>query len=164
MSETDSHSQLQRPLRREARAAGAARAGQTHSRLVARAVVRAREGDRDALGFLYARYAEDVYACVLDVAHDRELAARATDRVFVGLPGAIASYEEREVSFAAWLLTVARGVAEEHARLARAVAAEEAGRIARPRGAGTADHQPAGGERSSAGSRRAMRWLSRSAR
>jgi RNA polymerase sigma-70 factor, ECF subfamily len=87
-----------------------------------------RSGDREALGFLYARYAEDVYGCALDIARDSDLAERATGRVFASLPSAIGAYEERDAPFSAWLLAVARGVAEEHVRVARTVPAKDAQR------------------------------------
>jgi DNA-directed RNA polymerase specialized sigma24 family protein len=162
--EADSRTPLQGPLHRVGPEGVRSRHGQTHSRLVAQAVGRVRLGDREALGFLYARYAEDVYGCALDIAHDRDLAERATGRVFATLPRAIGAYEERESPFSTWLLTVARSVAEAHARAACPVPAEDVERVGRLRGAGSADYASAGGERSSAGSRRAMRWLSRSAR
>jgi DNA-directed RNA polymerase specialized sigma24 family protein len=163
--DADRHSELQW-LSHRARSVGASsRYGQAHSQLVSRAVGRARLGDRQALGFLYARYAEDVYGCALDIARDRDLAERATGQVFAALPSAIDAYEEREAPFSAWLLTVARGVAEDHVRTAHPSPAENVERSGPlRRGADVADYPPAGGGRNSAGSRRAMRWLSRSAR
>ncbi len=49
-----------RPARLTRTTAGA----ETNSRLVSQAIQRAKEGDRDALGFLYARYADNIYGYV----------------------------------------------------------------------------------------------------
>jgi RNA polymerase sigma-70 factor (ECF subfamily) len=97
----------------------------TVTRLVARAVRRAQEGDRQALGFLYARYADDVCAYVQGIVHDHHEAEDITHHVFAKLIGAIGKYEEREVPFFAWLLRVARNVAVDHIRRNRAIPVEE---------------------------------------
>jgi hypothetical protein len=89
---------------------------QLSPRLVSRAVVCAQAGDREALRFLYARYAEDVYGCVRPIVHDDAEAEGVTGRVFAELVDAIGAYEEREVSFVAWIVGVARNVATEHIR------------------------------------------------
>jgi hypothetical protein len=83
-------------------------------RLVSRAVVYAQGGDREALRFLYARYAEDVYGCVRGIVQDDREAEEVTGRVFGELVDAIGAYEEREVSFVAWIVGVARSIAIEH--------------------------------------------------
>jgi RNA polymerase sigma-70 factor (ECF subfamily) len=97
----------------------------TVTRLVARAVRSAQEGDRQALGFLYARYADDVCAYVRGIVHDHHEAEDITHQVFAKLIGAIGKYEEREVPFFAWLLRVARNVAVDHIRRNRAIPVEE---------------------------------------
>jgi RNA polymerase sigma factor (sigma-70 family) len=76
----------------------------------------AQAGDLEALRFLYARYAEDVYGCVRGIVHDDAAAEELTGRVFAELVDAIGAYEEREVSFVAWLMGVARNAATEHIR------------------------------------------------
>lgn len=79
--------------------------------LVSRAVGRARTGDRDALRFLYARYADEVYgyACMIVSGHDE--AQDVTCRAFARLEHLIDRYEEREAPFPVWIRHVARRVA-----------------------------------------------------
>jgi RNA polymerase sigma-70 factor (ECF subfamily) len=95
------------------------------SRLVSRAVKRAQEGDREALGFLYARYADDVCGYVRSIVHDVHEAEDITQQVFAKLMHVIGKYEERDVPFFAWMLRVSRNVAVDHLRRQRAVPVEE---------------------------------------
>lgn len=95
------------------------------NRLVSRAVKRAQAGDRDALGFLYARYADNVCGYVRSIVHDAHEAEDLTQQVFAKLIGAIGKYEEREVPFLAWILRVARNMAVDHIRRSRAIPVEE---------------------------------------
>lgn len=92
------------------------RLGADTRRLVARAVRRAQAGDRDALEFLYARYADDVYGCVRSIIDDRDEADDVTRYVFTKLARTIGSYEERDVPFSAWMSRFARHVALDHVR------------------------------------------------
>lgn len=78
--------------------------------LVSRAIVRARVGDRGALQFLYARYADDVYGYVRTIGSGHEEAWEVTQRVFSGLGGLIDRYEEGETSFSIWIRRVAREI------------------------------------------------------
>jgi RNA polymerase sigma-70 factor (ECF subfamily) len=94
-------------------------------RLVSRAVRRAQAGDREALGFLYVRYADNVCGYVRSIVHDPHEAEDVTQQVFAKLIGAIGKYEEREVPFLAWILRVARNMAVDHLRRSRAVPVEE---------------------------------------
>jgi RNA polymerase sigma-70 factor, ECF subfamily len=55
------------------------------SRLVSRAIKRAQEGDREALGFLYARYADNVCGYVRSIVHDQHEAEDITQHVFAKL-------------------------------------------------------------------------------
>ena len=71
-------------------------------RMVSRAVRRAQEGDREAIGFLYARYSENVYGYVRSIVKDHYEAEDVTQQVFAKLVRVIGSYEEREVPFFAW--------------------------------------------------------------
>jgi DNA-directed RNA polymerase specialized sigma24 family protein len=90
--------------------------------LVSRAVKQARAGDRQALGFLYARYADNVYGCVRGIVHDHHEAEDITRQVFAELIAAIGSYEERDdVPFFAWILCVARNVTVDQTRRRRLV-------------------------------------------
>jgi RNA polymerase sigma-70 factor (ECF subfamily) len=95
------------------------------NQLVSRAVKRAQAGDRQALGFLYAHYADNVYGYVCSIVHDRHEAEDVTQHVFAKLIHVIGKYEEREVPFFAWILRVARNVAVDHIRGQRLVPVEE---------------------------------------
>lgn len=93
--------------------------------LVLDAISRAKEGDMDALHFLYARYADDVLGYVRSFVHDHHEAEDITQNVFAKLMTAISKYEPREVPFAAWIMRVARNAALDHMRSRRAVPCEE---------------------------------------
>ena len=80
--------------------------------LVAKAVARAKHGDESALQFLYVRFADDVYTYVDRIVRDAHHAHEITQHVFMGLPTALAEYDERRIAaFRVWLLRVSRGVA-----------------------------------------------------
>jgi RNA polymerase sigma-70 factor (ECF subfamily) len=87
--------------------------------LVARAVRRARVGDRDALAFLYARFADDVCGYACSIVHNQHDAEDVTQQVFAKLMRVIGKYEERDVPFFAWMLRVTRNVAVDHLRRTR---------------------------------------------
>jgi RNA polymerase sigma-70 factor (ECF subfamily) len=108
-------------------------------RLVARAVRAAQRGDREALGFLYARYADNVCGYVRSIVHDQHEAEDITQQVFAKLIRVIGKYEEREVPFFAWILRVSRNVAVDHIRRQRAIPVEEV----RTAGEASADHASA---------------------
>ena len=95
------------------------------TRLVSRAIKRAQQGDRDALGLLYARYADNVCGYVRSIVHDQHEAEDITQQVFAKLIGVIGKYEERDVPFFAWILRVSRNVAIDHIRRQRAIPVEE---------------------------------------
>jgi len=90
-------------------------------RMVAEAVRRAQRGEREAIGLLYARYADDVQGYVRSILRDRHEAEDVTQQVFAKLITSIGKYEQREVPFFAWMLRVARNVALDHIRARRAV-------------------------------------------
>jgi RNA polymerase sigma-70 factor (ECF subfamily) len=92
---------------------------------VAQAIQRAQLGDREALGFLYARYADDVHGYVRSIVKDPHEAEDVTQQVFAKLIDAIGKYEARRVPFAAWLMRVARNLAIDHLRAQRMVPVEE---------------------------------------
>jgi RNA polymerase sigma-70 factor, ECF subfamily len=106
------------------------------TRLVSRAVKCAQDGDRAALGFLYARYADDVCGYVRSIVRDQHDAEDITQHVFAKLIHVIGKYEEREVPFFAWILRVSRNVAVDHLRRQRTIPVEEV------RGADGDDHGP----------------------
>ena len=95
------------------------------TQLVSQAVKRAKVGDREALGFLYARYADNVFGYVRSILHDPHDAEDVTQQVFAKLIHVIGKYEEREVPFFAWVLRVARNLAVDHMRHQRMIPVEE---------------------------------------
>jgi RNA polymerase sigma-70 factor, ECF subfamily len=101
------------------------RRAETNSRVVSQAIRRAQCGDRDALGFLYARYAENIYGYVCSIVHNHHQAEDITQHVFAKLIRVIGKYEERDVPFFAWTLRVARNVAIDHIRSERLIPVEE---------------------------------------
>ncbi len=106
-------------------------------RLVSQAVKRAQQGDREALGFLYARYADNVHGYVRSIVHDQHEAEDITQHVFAKLIDVIGKYEERDVPFFAWILRVSRNVALDHIRRRRAIPVEEVRAVGRTAGGST---------------------------
>jgi len=98
---------------------------QVATRRVSQAVKRAQLGDRDALGFLYARYSDNIYGYVRSIVNDAHEAEDVTQQVFAKMIHVIGKYEEREVPFFAWILRVARNVAVDHLRRQRVIPVEE---------------------------------------
>ena len=88
--------------------------------LLLKAILRAKEGDRDALSFLYVRYADNVYGYVRSIVRDEHDAEDITQQLFLKLTAALSRYEPRSVPFAAWILRVARNLALDHLRAVRA--------------------------------------------
>jgi RNA polymerase sigma-70 factor (ECF subfamily) len=86
-----------------------------------RTVERAQLGDRDALAYLYLRYAGNVYGFVAGIVHDEHEAEDITQQVFARLMVTLAKYERRESPFVAWLLAVARNAALMHLRRQRPI-------------------------------------------
>jgi RNA polymerase sigma-70 factor (ECF subfamily) len=93
--------------------------------VLAHAIERAKEGERDAIRFLYVRYADNVYGYVRSIVRGDHEAEDVTQEVFLKLMGAIRKYERRSVPFSAWLLRVARNVALDHLRRSRTTPCEE---------------------------------------
>jgi len=94
-------------------------------RRVALAVTRAKQGDREALRFLYVQYADNVYGYVVSIVRDVHEAEDVTQMVFAKLMTVIHKYEQREVPFTAWLLRLAHNVAYDHLRRRVPTPAEE---------------------------------------
>jgi RNA polymerase sigma-70 factor (ECF subfamily) len=92
---------------------------------VVRAVSRAKAGDREALGWLYIRFAENVYGYVGSIVRDPHDAEDVTQQVFAKLLVNLSKYEEREAPFLSWILAVARNVALDHIRRRRATPCAE---------------------------------------
>jgi RNA polymerase sigma-70 factor (ECF subfamily) len=95
------------------------------NRAVNQAVARAKQGDREALRFLYVRYADHVYGYVASIVRDDFEAEDVTQHVFAKLMTKLEKYEPREVPFSAWIIRVARNVAVDHMRQRRAIPCEE---------------------------------------
>jgi len=93
--------------------------------LVDAAIKRAKEGDAEALRFLYVRYADNVYGYVTSIVRDEHEAEDITQHVFTKLLTVLPRYEERDVPFSAWILRVARNVALDHLRARRPTPTEE---------------------------------------
>jgi RNA polymerase sigma-70 factor, ECF subfamily len=93
--------------------------------LLGNAIARAKQGDMDALHFLYVTYADDVYGFVNSIVRDSHAAEDVTQNIFGKLMNAIQRYEQREVPFAAWILRVARNAALDHMRARRQIPVEE---------------------------------------
>lgn len=99
--------------------------GTVPDRIVRRAVARAKEGDREAVRFLYLRYADNVYGYVRSIVRDDYEAEDVTQHVFAKLMTVIVKYEQRGVPFSAWILRLAHNVAIDHIRSRRAIPAAE---------------------------------------
>jgi RNA polymerase sigma-70 factor (ECF subfamily) len=107
------------------RRAGRLEEDEAANRAVAQAVVRAKQGDREALRYLYVHYADHVYGYVASIVRDEHEAEDVTQHLFAKLMTALPKYEPREVPFSAWILRVARNVAVDHMRQRRAIPCEE---------------------------------------
>jgi RNA polymerase sigma-70 factor, ECF subfamily len=88
-------------------------------RLTRLAVARAKEGDREAVRFLYVTYAHNVYGFVRSIVGEDHEAEDVTQHVFAKLMTAIGKYDERGVPFTAWLLRLSRNLAIDHLRANR---------------------------------------------
>jgi len=98
------------------RAKPAPHESQRSKEMVLRAVARAKEGDQDAVRFLYLRYSGNVYAYVRGIVRADHDAEDVTQHVFAKLMTAIQSYERRSVPFLAWLLRMSHNAAIDHLR------------------------------------------------
>ncbi len=96
-----------------------------HDGLDRQAIAAAKRGDWDGIHYLYARYADDVYAYVQSIVRDHHQAEDITQNVFAKLITAIEKYEERAVPFAAWIMRVARNATLDYLRSRRQIPVEE---------------------------------------
>ena len=94
-------------------------------RMVRMAVARGKEGDREAIRFLYVRYSHNIYGYVRSIVHDEHEAEDITQHVFAKLMTVLVKYDERGVPFFGWLLRLAHNAAIDHLRSRRATPAEE---------------------------------------
>lgn len=102
----------------------AATRGSGHS-LERRAIARAKEGDWDAIHFLYVEYFRDIHAYVRSIVRDHHAAEDIAQNIFIKLRTAIRKYEDREIAFAAWLFRVARNASLDYVRAHRQIPVEE---------------------------------------
>jgi RNA polymerase sigma-70 factor (ECF subfamily) len=91
------------------------------ARATSRAVARAKQGDREALRYLYSRYADNVYSYVSSIVRDHYEAEDVTQQVFAKLTDSLARYEERGAPFLSWLVRLARNAAIDQLRARRAI-------------------------------------------
>ena len=94
-------------------------------RMVSRAVARGKEGDREAIRYLYVRYSHNIYGYVRSIVHDEYEAEDVTQHVFAKLIMVLGKYDERGVPFFAWLLRLAHNAAIDHLRRRVATPVEE---------------------------------------
>jgi RNA polymerase sigma-70 factor (ECF subfamily) len=94
-------------------------------RTVALAVARGKEGDPEAIRFLYVRYVHNIYGYVRSIVHDEHEAEDITQHVFAKLMTVLGRYNEQGVPFFAWLLRLAHNAAIDHVRSRKVVPAEE---------------------------------------
>jgi len=99
----------------------------TQSQQVALAVLRAKQGDQEALRYLYVRFADNVYGYVVSLLRDEHDAEDVTQQVFAKLMVVLPRYEQRDVPFSAWILRVAHNAAMDAMRRRRAVPFAEIG-------------------------------------
>jgi RNA polymerase sigma-70 factor (ECF subfamily) len=95
------------------------------SQLVQLAVATAKEGDQEAVHFLYVRFGPDLRRYVNSFVQDHHEAEDIVQNVFAKLITAISSYEQKDVPFKAWILRVARNAALDHLRTRRAIPTED---------------------------------------
>jgi RNA polymerase sigma-70 factor (ECF subfamily) len=116
-------------LGREAKSAFQRKTRIEHSdeidRMVARAVARAKEGDQDAIRYLYLRFADNVYSYVRTIMRDDHEAEDVTQHVFAKLITAIGKYDPHGGSFSGWIMRLSHNVAIDHLRRRRATPTEE---------------------------------------
>ena len=94
-------------------------------RLTRLAVERAKQGDDEAIRFLYVQYSNNIYGYVRSIVRDDHDAEDVTQHVFAKLMTSIGKYDDRGVPFFAWLLRLARNVAIDHLRSVRSTPVEE---------------------------------------
>ena len=94
-------------------------------RLVMAAVAQAKEGDQDALRFLYVSYSNNIYGYVRSIVRDEHEAEDVTQHIFAKMMTALARYEPGVVPFSAWILRIAHNAAIDHVRARRPVPIEE---------------------------------------
>ena len=77
------------------------------------------QGDREALGLVYDRYARVVFSISLRLLNDRTVAEEITQEVFVNLWLRAGTYHAEKGKFSTWLLSIAHNRAVDHLRRMR---------------------------------------------
>jgi RNA polymerase sigma-70 factor, ECF subfamily len=95
------------------------------ARMVRLAVARGKQGDREAIRYLYVRFSHNIYGYVRSIVHDEHEAEDVTQQVFAKLMTVLHKYDERGVPFFAWLLRLAHNSAIDHLRRRVATPVEE---------------------------------------
>ncbi len=108
-------------------------------RAVAQAVARAKAGDREAIRYLYLRYANNVYGYVRSIVHDDYEAEDITQHVFAKLITVIDRYEPLAVPFSRWMLRLAHNAAIDYLRACNAIPCEEVRKADEPADEGRGD-------------------------
>ena len=85
-------------------------------RELSRVIVRAKQGDSDAIRYLYLRFADNVYGYARSIVRDDHEAEDVTQQVFTRLMGSIERYEQRSVPFSSWLLRITHNMAIDEIR------------------------------------------------
>src|SRR4051794_33435186 len=83
---------------------------------LAAAIDQAKAGDREAVRYLYLRFAPNVYGYARSLVRDEHEAEDVTQQVFARLMTALARYEDRGVPFSAWILRITHNMAIDHMR------------------------------------------------
>jgi RNA polymerase sigma-70 factor (ECF subfamily) len=104
---------------------GTAGSADERDRAIADAVVRAKQGDDEAIRYLYVRCADKVYGYIKSIVRDDYEAEDLTQHVFAKLMLVLPKYEQRDSTFLPWLLRVARNVAMDHLRKRRPTPCED---------------------------------------
>ncbi len=79
-------------------------------------VQRARQGDGEAVGLLYRRYAPAIFRYLYYRLGDQQVAEDMTSEVFVRALEALPRYRERGIPFSAWLYRIAGARVADHFR------------------------------------------------
>jgi len=95
------------------------------ARAAALAVERAKTGDREAIRYLYVRYADNVYSYVASILRNHHEAEDVTQQVFAKLSDSLQRYEDRGAPFLSWLVRLARNAAIDQLRSRRAIPTAE---------------------------------------
>src|SRR3954452_23581178 len=92
---------------------------------VRRLVVRAQQGDRDALEELYLIHFDRIYGYLHMTVGNRHDAEDLTTQTFLKMLESIGRFQFRSAPFSAWLFRIARNLAMDHFRASRRIQLEE---------------------------------------